>query len=94
MHGGTGTGVASPVAMRQELRQRVLQRALDLAGGPTFLCAMLGVARDRLGEWLGGSAPIPDEAFENAVELVLRDAEARAAQDRRAEPRDGTATPA
>jgi DNA-binding transcriptional regulator YdaS (Cro superfamily) len=74
--------------MQTLLRQQVLHRALELAGGRTLLCAMLGVSQSRLDGWLEGRLEIPDETFDAAVAMVLMDDLARAAQDRRAEPRE------
>ena len=73
--------------MRPELRRRVLQRALNIVGGRSALRARLGVADHSLEFWLTGRATVPDRIFDTAVDLVLQDDIARAAQDRRGEPR-------
>jgi len=79
--------------MRSDVRQKVIQRALELSGGRTLLSAMLGVEQVRLDEWLDGGAPVPEEAFERATEIVLQDDLARAMEDRRALPRDWEPSP-
>jgi DNA-binding transcriptional regulator YdaS (Cro superfamily) len=77
--------------MRAELRKRVLQRALKIVGGRSALRARLGVADHSLEFWLTGRASVPDRVLDIAVDLVLEDDVARAAQDRRADPRGALA---
>ncbi|MGQ0653541.1 MAG: hypothetical protein ACT4P4_14945 [Betaproteobacteria bacterium] len=79
--------------MRPEVRQKVIQRALELAGGRTLLSAMLGVEQVRLDEWIDGRIPVPEDAFEAATEIVLMDDVARAGEDRRGLPRDWEPSP-
>ncbi len=66
---------------------RLLKRAMEIAGGPKALCARLGVAEHALHLWMDGKARITDRAFLVATDMVLEDDIARAAQDRRSEPR-------
>jgi len=73
--------------MDRELRLTVLRRAVDIAGGSAALGARLNVEQHRIELWLTGRATLPHWVFLLAVDLVLRDDIARAAQDRRGAPR-------
>ena len=75
-------------AMDRELRMTVLRRAMDIAGGSSALQQRLGVEQHALELWLSGRATVPEWVFMLAVDLVVRDDISRAAQDRRASPRD------
>lgn len=79
--------------MDRELRVTVLRRAADIAGGSAALQQRLNVESHALELWLSGRATVPEWAFLLAVDLVVRDDVARAAQDRRAAPRDGAPLP-
>jgi len=78
--------------MDRELRLTVLRRAVDIAGGSAALSAALNVEQHRIELWLNGRATLPHWVFLLAVDMVLRDDIARAAQDRRSAPRQ-EATP-
>ena len=69
------------------VRLQTLQRARDILGTPTLLSARLAVSTNRVEQWLSGHQPIPQDIFEMATEIVLLDDMARAAGDRRREPR-------
>ena len=73
--------------MDRELRMTVLRRAADIAGGSSALQQHLSVEVHALELWLSGRATVPEWVFLLAVDLVVRDDVARAAQDRRASPR-------
>jgi hypothetical protein len=73
--------------MDRELRLTVLRRAAEISGGSSQLRARLGVESHALELWLSGRATPPESVFLLAVDLVLRDDIARAAQDRRTAPR-------
>lgn len=73
--------------MNRELRLIVLRRATDIAGGSEALRERLDVEEHALELWLAGRATVPDWVFFLAVDIVVRDDMARAAQDRRAVPR-------
>jgi DNA-binding transcriptional regulator YdaS (Cro superfamily) len=75
-------------AMDRELRMTVLRRAADIIGGSSALQQRLGVEQHALELWLSGRATVPEWVFILAVDLVVRDDIARAAQDRRAAPRE------
>jgi DNA-binding transcriptional regulator YdaS (Cro superfamily) len=75
-------------AMDRELRMTVLRRAADIIGGSSALQQRLGVEQHALELWLSGRATVPEWVFMLAVDLVVRDDIARAAQDRRAAPRE------
>ena len=65
-----------------------VRRAAEISGGIRGLSGCLSEAEDSLSFWLGGQVNIPERAFLKAVDLVLKDNLARAAQDRRESPRD------
>jgi hypothetical protein len=73
--------------MDRELRLTVLRRAADIAGGPAALRERLEVQEHALELWLADRATVPDRVFFLAVDIVVQDDMARAAQDRRATPR-------
>ena len=73
--------------MDRELRTTVLRRAADIMGGAAALQQRLSVDQHALELWLSGRAPVPEWVFVLAVDLVVRDDIARAAQDRRGAPR-------
>jgi hypothetical protein len=74
--------------MDRELCMTVLRRAADIAGGSPALQQRLMVEPHALELWLSGRATVPEWVFLVAVDLVVRDDLVRAAQDRRATPRD------
>jgi hypothetical protein len=74
--------------MDRELRMTVLRRAADITGGSSALQQRLNVEEHALELWLSGRATVPESVFMQAVDLVVRDDIARAAQDRRAMPRE------
>jgi len=80
-------------AMDRELRVTVLRRAADITGGSSALQQRLNVEPHALELWLSGRATVPEWVFMLAVDLVVRDDIARAAQDRRAAPREDGAPP-
>lgn len=69
------------------LRLRTLQRARAILGSSTLLGARLAVSTRSVDAWLSGVQPIPQDIFELATEIVLVDDLARAAGDRRRQPR-------
>ena len=73
--------------MDRELRLTVLRRAAEIAGGSAALHGRLNVEPHALELWLSGRATVPDWVFFLAVDIVVHDDMARAAQDRRAAPR-------
>lgn len=66
---------------------RMLKRAAEICGGYSLLCGLLGVSELRLRQWIDGKQPLPDDLFLKAADIVLEDDIARAAQDRRTNPR-------
>ena len=86
-----GTEVACRDAMRH-LQTKILRRAAEIVGGEAELAALLCVDSHRLRLWLTGRASTPTEVLNEAVDLVVEDDIARAAQDRRATPRDALIT--
>jgi hypothetical protein len=73
--------------MDRELRLTVLRRAADIAGGSQALCERINAEPHAVELWLSDRATVPDWAFFLAIDIVVRDDVARAAQDRRAAPR-------
>lgn len=65
----------------------MLKRAAEICGGYSVLCARLGVSEFKLRAWIEGKSPLPESAFLIAADIVLDDDVARAAQDRRTNPR-------
>jgi hypothetical protein len=59
--------------MDRELRQTVLRRAAEIAGGSSELRYRLGVEQHALELWLLGRATTPQWVFLLAVDFVLRD---------------------
>ena len=72
---------------------KLLSRAAEICGGWDALCARLGVDAHSLKFWRDGSARVPERIFLAVADIVLDDDIARAAQDRRAVPRDSGAAP-
>jgi DNA-binding transcriptional regulator YdaS (Cro superfamily) len=69
---------------------RLLKRAIEIAGGFRPLCARLGVSEHSLSFWVEEKAKMPEQIFLLVADLVLEDDIARAAQDRRRDPRSST----
>jgi hypothetical protein len=74
-----------------ELQPKLLERALEIAGGAAELCEYLGVSEGCLKLWRDASARLPDAVFLAVVDLVLRDDIARASHDRRQRLREAGA---
>lgn len=72
--------------MDHHLRVRVLERALHICGRIT-LSMRLRVPQHSIEQWCREEETIPDRVFYSMVDLILEDDIARAAQDRRADPR-------
>ena len=79
--------------MNPELRLHTLQRAVQIAGGMETLARRLGTDWTAVSRWAAGEAPMPEQVFLEAVDLVLEDDIARSAQDRRRSPRTRADTP-
>jgi DNA-binding transcriptional regulator YdaS (Cro superfamily) len=74
-----------------ELQPTLLNRAAQIAGGTAAVCEYLGVSEARFQLWLTGRVRLPDLIFLRAVDLILRDDIARAANDRRRNLREDRA---
>jgi hypothetical protein len=68
-------------------QRRLLKRASEICGGYDTLCVRLGVSEHSLQLWLEAKAQLPERIFLKASDIVLEDDVARAAQDRRTQPR-------
>jgi hypothetical protein len=73
-----------------DLQRKLLERAAEILGGEPTLCGKLGVSPARLRLWRGKQADLPVDVFLLLVDIVLRDDVARAAEDRREQPRAKT----
>ncbi len=72
----------------------MLKRAAEICGGYAMLAAHLGVSEFKLRRWIEGKVALPDTVFLKAADIVLEDDIARAAQDRRINPRASRANDA
>ena len=70
-----------------DFQDRMLKRAAEICGGYRVLAARLAVSEFKLKAWAEGRARLPEEVFLVAADIVLEDDIARAAQDRRTNPR-------
>lgn len=68
-------------------QRRLLERAIQVAGGVRQLGIRLGVDEHSVLLWLDDKAAMPGRAFLTLADLILEDDIARAAQDRRQLPR-------
>ena len=75
------------VALMQQLQPRLIARAVEIAGTAPQLASRLGVDEHAVRLWLTGRATPPQQVFLELVDFILADDIARAAQDRRREPR-------
>ena len=66
---------------------RMLKRAAEICGGYKALAERFGVSEFRLKAWVEARAALPSQVFLKAADIVLEDDIARAAQDRRINPR-------
>lgn len=53
-----------------ELHARLLQRAVEILGGPDELAAYLGVSPSRVRIWMRGLFALPDDMFLRLVDLL------------------------
>lgn len=74
--------------MTRHLKRRLLERAAEIVGDREELGFLLDIDRHALELFLCGRATLPQRVFFAAMELVLQDDVARAAQDRRRSPRE------
>ena len=84
-HGGMALAQASSAMLH--FQGKLLKRAAEICGGWDLLRAQLGVSQESMKLWSDGKARLPDRAFLRVADLVLEDDIARAAQDRRNQPR-------
>jgi hypothetical protein len=71
----------------KHLQPKLLQRAVEIAGSEEKLCDRLEVERHSFKLWSEGRATAPQEVLYAVIDLILEDDLARAAQDRRQQPR-------
>ena len=65
------------VRMEQDLASRTLRLAAAVLGGPRRLAQHLGVQPLEVLGWLSGSSEPPRPVFLRALEVILKDLEAR-----------------
>jgi ribosome-binding protein aMBF1 (putative translation factor) len=70
-----------------QLQPRLIARAVEIAGSAQQLAARLGVDEHAVRLWQTSRATPPQQVFLELVDFILMDDIARAAQDRRREPR-------
>ena len=73
----------------RNLQPRLFKRAVEISGGTAGLAERLSVEEHALSLWIANRASPPDHVLDRLVDLILEDDIARAAQDRRREPRAG-----
>jgi len=56
----------------EETYRRTLEYALGIAGGELALAAQLKVPPGVLKNWLSGITPVPDSAFLDAVDVIVK----------------------
>ncbi len=72
---------------------RLIERAMEICGGPAALCLRLGIHEHSLKLWLEDRAGMPGRVFLALADVVLEDDIARASQDRRTGPRSDASPP-
>ena len=72
----------------RDLQPRLIARAAEILGSDDRLAARLRVELHALVLWRKGKATAPDWVLHSIVDLILKDDIARAAQDRRGQPRE------
>ena len=73
--------------MLRELQPKLFKRAVEIAGGAPSLCTKLRIDPHSLKLWSEGRATPPGWVLQVVIDLILADDLARAAQDRRQQPR-------
>ena len=71
----------------RELQPKLFRRAVEIAGGVQKLCTRLQVDPHSLQLWSEGRATSPGRVLQLVIDLIVEDDLARAAQDRRQQPR-------
>jgi hypothetical protein len=79
--------VGCTAGVMQRLVPELIERAASLLGGLDALAKHLGVPEHAVRLWSTARATAPQDVLVNLVDLILKDDIARAAQDRRSEPR-------
>jgi hypothetical protein len=73
--------------MMRELQPKLFKRAIEIAGDAQTLCTKLRIDPHALKLWSEGRATPPGWVLQVVIDLILADDLARAAQDRRQQPR-------
>jgi hypothetical protein len=71
----------------RELQPKLFKRAVEIVGDAEKLCTKLHVDAHSLQLWLEGRATAPGWVLQLVIDVILDDDLARAAQDRRHQPR-------
>jgi hypothetical protein len=73
--------------MLRELQPKLFKRAVEIAGDAPKLCTKLHIDAHALRLWMDGRATPPSWVLHAVIDLIVDDDLARAAQDRRQQPR-------
>jgi hypothetical protein len=71
----------------RELEAKLFRRAVEIAGDAQKLCTKLHIEAHALQLWMAGRATPPGWVLHAVIDLIVDDDLARAAQDRRQQPR-------
>lgn len=71
----------------RELQPKLFKRAVEIAGDAQKLCTRLHIDAHALQLWMDGRATPPSWLLHAVIDLIVDDDLARAAQDRRQQPR-------
>lgn len=71
----------------RELQPKLFRRAVEIAGDTQKLCTKLHVDPHSLQLWMEARATAPGRILQAVIDLIVDDDLARAAQDRRHQPR-------
>jgi hypothetical protein len=71
----------------RELQPKLFKRAVEIAGDAQRLCTKLHIDAHALQLWSEGRATPPSGILQAVIDLIVEDDLARAAQDRRQQPR-------
>ena len=71
----------------RELQPKLFKRAVEIAGDVQKLCTKLHIDTHSLQLWMEARATAPGRILQAVIDLIVDDDLARAAQDRRHQPR-------
>jgi hypothetical protein len=71
----------------RELQPKIFKRAVEIVGDTQTLCTKLHIDAHSLQLWMEARATAPGRILQAVIDLIVDDDLARAAQDRRHQPR-------